>query len=222
MGTQRPRRADLGRAVLGLAVLLLAPVVAAGCIQGEGPLVTEPRDSRPFTNVEAGAGIHVVIHVGPAASVVVEAQEDLLPVIATDVSGDTLHVESVDDFTSSEPVTVTVTTPVLEGIHAGGGATVHLDEAVGERLELTVKGGARLTASGSATDVTLQADGGSSVELADLLATRTHVDLDGGATATVSASQVVDGRAGGGARLTVRGDPVVDVQTSGGAVVARP
>lgn len=209
------------RAALGLAALLLVPLFAVACVEGTGPVVTETRDSRPFTTVEAGAGLHVVIQVGPPTSVTVEAQENLLSVIATEVSGDTLHVESTDDFASTEPVTVTVTTPTLEALRAGGGAVVQVGDAADEPLELTVKGGAQVTASGSTPELTLEANGGSSADLTDLSAARTHVALDGSASATIAANETVDGHASGGSHLTVRGAATVDVRTSGGAEVVR-
>jgi hypothetical protein len=88
------------------------------------------------------------------------------------------------------------------------------------RLDASVKGGGRLTASGTVGEIVLTIDGGSDADLADLAATRIHVTLAGGAHATINARDLVDGSASGGARLWVRGGPSVDVVTSGGAEVA--
>ncbi len=204
-----------------LGALLVLPVLLAACIQGQGPVTNETRDPGPFTRLEVGSGILVVLTIGPAGPLQVSAQANVLPAVATVVSGNTLKVGASDDFTSSQPVTVTVSTPSLEAISMSGGAQAQVSQLQADALELDVKGGAHLTASGSASSVTLTADGGSIADLGDLAAATVSVKLAGGATATASATGQVSGTASGGAHLAVRGDPVLDVQSSGGAEVSR-
>lgn len=208
-----------GVALRGLIVLLVAAPLLNGCLQGEGPVVTEQREARPFTRLEAGSGIRVVLVIGPAGPLEVAAQANILDAIATDVTGDTLHVEATDDFTISAPVTVTVTTPELVGLDLSGGAEAQLGGLEDANLDISLRGGGRLTASGTAGDITLSLDGGSKADLAELAASRINVVLAGGAEATVYARDLVEGSASGGAHLLVQGDPSIRVTTSGGAEV---
>jgi hypothetical protein len=212
--TANDHRARLGSGfVLGLSIAL------AGCVQGTGPVTSETRAVGPFTTIEAGAGIQVQVSIGSPVRLEVSAQSNVLPVIATTVSGDTLTIDASEDFPTSEPVTVTVTAPALDGISLSGGAQARLDGVAADELALTVKGGARLTVVGSSGKVTLTADGGSTADLRELVARTVAVSLAGGATATVSASDAVNGSASGGARLTVIGGADLDVAESGGAAV---
>jgi len=204
------------------AVLVLAAALTGGCVQGQGPVTSETREIRPFSAIEVGAGIHLAFSIGATDHLEVRAQANILPAIATDVSGGTLTIEARDDFTTSEPVTVTVVGPLLERIALSGGAQGRLEGIAAGAIELTLKGGAHLTIAGSADAVTLIADGGSVAELADLAATRVSVALAGGAGATVRAADEVTGIASGGSRLSVLGDPSIAVDVSGGASVARP
>ena len=208
------------RARLGLGFLLGLSVVLTGCVQGTGPVTSETRDVRPFTSIEAGAGIQVVISTGSPARLEVSAQSNLLAAIATTVSGGTLTIDASEDFTTSEPVRVTVSAPTLDRISLSGGAQARLDGVAADELAFTVKGGARLTVVGSSGTVTLTADGGSTADLRGLDARTVAVSLAGGATATVSASDAVNGSASGGARLTVVGGAHLAVAESGGAAVA--
>lgn len=206
-------------AVPGLAAVVVAGTLVAGCVQGEGPVVTEQREVRPFTRPEAGSGLHVVVAIGPAGPLDVAAQANIQDAIATDVAGDTLHVEATDDFTTSEPVTVTVTTPELSAVDLSGGAQAQVDGLEGAALDVSVKGGGRLTASGTVGEVSLTVDGGSGVDLAGLTATRVHIAIGGGSEATVHALDLVDGFASAGAHVSVLGGALIEVAASGGAEV---
>ena len=206
---------------LAPATVLVIPLLLAGCIQGEGPVSTETRTVRPFTRLEIGSGIQVMLTIGPAGPALVSAQANLLPAVATEVSGDTLSIEAKDDFTTADPVLVTITAPTLDAVSMSGGAQLAVDGLAGGELDLGVKGGARVRASGTADTVRLVADGGSTVELDGLVATSIEVMVAGGTSATVHATDTVRGSASGGARLTVAGDADLDVTASGGAAVER-
>jgi len=202
-------------------ILLLLVGVLAGCVQGQGPVTSETRGVGAFSRIEASAGILVVVRIGPSEAIEVTAQENLLPVIATDVRGDTLSIEASEDFTTLEPVTVTVVVPALDGLTLSGGSQAVIDDLDAESLDLRIRGGSHVTAAGSVQSVVLDADGGATASLEDLSVRVATVSMDGGATATLTASGEVSGTAAGGSRLTVLGDAVVSVEASGGSVVAR-
>ena len=107
---------------VAVRIALVLPLALAGCIQGQGPVTTETRDARPFTRLEVGAGIQVDLTIGPAGPLRVSAQANVLRAVETSVSGDTLRIAANQDFTTTEPVTVTVTAPVLDAASLTGGA----------------------------------------------------------------------------------------------------
>lgn len=204
------------------SIILLGFVgVLAGCVQGQGPVTSETREVGAFSRIEATSGIRVEVRIGPSEAVKVTAQENLLPVIATDLRGDTLGIEARKDFTTIEPVTVTVVVPALDGITLSGGSQAVIDGLDTESLELRIRGGAQVTAAGSVGSLALDADGGATASLKDLSVRVATVSLESGASTTLTASDEVSGTAAGGARLTVLGGADVSVEESGGAVVAR-
>ena len=207
------------RVAVGIALVL--PLALAGCIQGQGPVTTEARDARPFTRLEVGAGIQVDLTIGPAGPLRVSAQANVLRAVETSVSGDTLRIAANQDFTTTEPVTVTVTAPVLDAVSLTGGAQARIEGVSAATFGLGVNGGAHATVLGSVGSIVLDADGGSTVDLRGLIVGTADVRLAGGATATVSATSQVHGSASGGAHLLVLGGAALDVQASGGAEVSR-
>jgi hypothetical protein len=204
-----------------LSVFVALAAALAGCIQGQGPVTSETREVTAFTRIEVTAGIRVVVRIGPAEAIEVSAQANLLPAIATQVGGETLRIEARDDFTTVEPVTVTVVIPALDGITLSGGSRAEIDGLEATSIQIDIRGGASATLVGAADVVELTADGGAVADLQDLSAGTMALRLSGGAKATVNASDAVTGSASGGSSLTVFGDAELRVETSGASEVAR-
>jgi hypothetical protein len=196
-------------------------ILIAGCVVGEGPATSETREVRAFDRIEVGSGIHVAIRIGPAEDLELRAQENVLGAIATDVEGSTLIIDAREDFTSVDPVTVTIVVPVLHGISMSGGAQARIDDLEAASIAIDIRGGASATLVGTADAVELTADGGAVAHLQDLITRSLVLNLSGGAAAMVNATVAVTGSASGGSSLTVVGDADVQVETSGGSQVVR-
>jgi hypothetical protein len=218
-----PRRARARARALTLAALTTAVALTVGCdasvTRGQGAVKSEAREVGAFSRIDAGAGITVVVRIDPTATMEVRAQENLLPVIVTEVENATLRIHSAHGYTTSEPVEVVVTTPELQAILLSGGSHGTVDGLAADVVDIKLSGGSELTASGQASTVTLDISGGSTADLEALSAATISVDLTGGGRATVTASDRVQGAASGGARLTVLGGAQLSVDTSSDAQV---
>ena len=211
--------------VLTVAVMTTMVAVASGCDvvtqRGEGSVTSETRAAQTYSRVDVTNGIRVVIRIGPSQPIEIRAQGNLLPIIATDVDGDTLKIHSTRSFTTSEPIEVILSTPTLAAISISGGSPGQIEGLATGKLEVTASGGATLSARGSVDRLELTASGGSRSNLGDLAVKTVAVQLSGGATAVVRASDEITGSASGGARISVLGDAVINVTASGGAEVSR-
>jgi hypothetical protein len=220
----RSRRTLRSPSALAAITALLLTGTAAACVpfgtRGEGDLKSETRQVAAFTSVEAGAGIGVTIRIGPAEPVVVEAQENLLPIITTEVAAGTLHIGSNEGFTSSQPVHVTAVVPSLDGLTLSGGSQATVEGLAAQGLTIELSGGSAATVTGSANDLGLTASGGSRANLESLSTKTVAVDASGGSVANVLASDSVSGSATGGSHVTVFGDATLSVESSGGAEVS--
>jgi hypothetical protein len=207
-------------ATLALAVIAL---LSAGCDLigrgGAGPVKSETREAKAFTKIDVSGGINVNLSIGPLKPLEVSAQENILPLIATDVEGDTLRIHSTGSYTSSATVLVTIVTPSLSAVTSSGGSAMTIEGLQADTFDLNMSGGSGVTAKGTVKTVTIEASGGARFTLGELAANGVTVDLSGGANGTVQASATLTGSASGGAQLTVLGNASVDVSTSGGAGV---
>ena len=206
------------------ALLLGAVAVSAGCgvfgTRGVGGVTSETRQVGEFTSIDASAGIGVTVRIGPAEPLVVEAQENLLPLIRTEVVGATLKIDGKEGFTSTQPIQVTVVVPALVGVTLSGGSQATIDGLAADSLSASISGGSAVTASGRVDALELSASGGSRANLENLSTRTATFEAEGGSVANVRVSDLATGSASGGSKVTVFGDATLDVETSGGAEVS--
>jgi hypothetical protein len=188
-------------------------------VTGEGPLADEPREVSAFSAVEAGGGVRVDLAIGDTQSVVVRTNENLLPVIETEVVGGRLVISGRESYSAPQGVRVTIVVPELTGITLSGGATGQVDGLDASQLAVELSGGAQLAASGTAASLRLEASGGAGAHLDGLHLADADVSLSGGSQAQLHASGRVAGDCSGGSQLDVAGGGAVDVETSGGSRV---
>ncbi|HSJ85010.1 MAG TPA: DUF2807 domain-containing protein [Acidimicrobiia bacterium] len=188
-----------------VGVVLVLALTAVGCAStGSGDIVSEPREVGSFDQIEVSSGIAVEITVDPAAAAGVTSiyDDNLQDKIITEVSGDTLVVEVRGNVIApGSGRMVRVAMPVLIGLAADGGATVH--------------------GVGAADEVELRAEGGAAIDLEDMVVQTMDIGLEGGSKATVNAMLEVTGRVTGGATLTLTNSPASrDLDVSGGGKVS--
>jgi hypothetical protein len=203
------------------AVAMVAGLAACSVFgtEGTGDIQTESRTVPAFTRVDVEDGIRAVITHGAVATVEVNAQANILPLVVTQVADGTLRVHAKEGYHTDVPVEVDITIPGIEAVFLSGGA--HADVTVGDvdALQMDLSGGSNATATGTASSLTLQASGGSQADLGMLRAVGVGLDLSGGSNATVSATGKASGTASGGSHVTVLGGGTIDVDASGGSSV---
>ena len=214
----------LATIALGAALLLgaCAGLVGRG---GEGPVTSETRPVTPFTRVDVNNGIRLTLRIDPGLKigatqpVEVSAQQNLLPIITTEVLGDTLRIHSSESFRTSERVEITIVTSTLQGVTLSGGSNGTVDGLEADQFRVSLSGGSVLTASGRADSVVVSASGGSRTELDGLTAATATVDASGGSRVNLRATLGVTGSASGGSHVSVAGGASLNVTSTGGSEV---
>jgi len=103
-------------AVTALVGMLTGCYYFGPCVDGSGPVTSEIREITGFTGVTNTGSFNVYVNTSDEYLVEVRAQETLIPIIETYVSGYTLIVKTKDGtcFRSGSPVEVYVSLPELE------------------------------------------------------------------------------------------------------------
>lgn len=232
-----------------LPVLMAAPA-AFGCgisvdwdgpaVAGSGVRTSVNRTVASFDRVDVGGAYDVVIRVGAAPSVVLEGDDNLLPLIRTEVRNGTLHINAEDDMRSREPIRISIGVAALNGVHSGGSSDVAVRDVRSEAFDASVSGSSELTAngdfgdlsasisgsgeitmSGTADGIDGRVSGSGELDLLDVRARSARVDVSGSGGATVQVSDRLDAKVSGSGDVRYRGQPAVSMDVSGSGDVER-
>ena len=184
-------------------------------VQGDGVLARDQRTVGTVSGLEANGSVLVDVRVGPAASLVVEADGNLLPLVRTDVRGDTLVVEMTRGYRSSNPVRVTYTVPRLGEVRHSGSGQLSVQGLNGGSLRVVQSGSGSTLLTGRVASLDVTGSGSGSVDASTLQSAGANLSMNGSgrinvgevrgdhATATLTGSGQL--RAGGSVRsLTAR------------------
>lgn len=114
------------------------------CINGKGENITEQRAVSDFSRIEQLMDADVYITQGTAYAVSLEAQNNLMDEIRTEVNGGVLKIYNKRCFKHHKPIKVFITMPVVAGVTLAGSGNVYLQNRI-ESNDLFVS----LTGSGS-------------------------------------------------------------------------
>lgn len=116
------------------------------CIDGVGPVISETRDISEFSAVKNEGSFDVRITEADEFSVEVEAQENLLPIIETFVSGYTLVIQKklATCFRSNSAVIINITLPQLEELKLSGSGKITADIGDSQFFECTNSGSGQI------------------------------------------------------------------------------
>jgi Putative auto-transporter adhesin, head GIN domain len=112
------------------------------CLNGSGPVISEVREIGDFTGVTNTGSFDVFITNADEYSVEIIAQENLIPIIETYVSGYTLIVKTQNDacFKSSSAVEIHVSMPETELLRLSGSGRVFADLLESTEVEISNSG----------------------------------------------------------------------------------
>lgn len=211
-----------------------------GGVKGNGTIKTESRPVSDFHAVSIGSGIEAKVTLGDRPSLLLEGDENLLPLLEVKLEGGRLTLGSTKSLRPSQTIRATLVTPRLDAVDASGGSQVEAPATASPRFTLGASGGSKVTiagvdsadlvvdgsggstlkVTGRANRLTVEASGGSKVLAATLPTTDATVDASGGSRVELSVTHEVKGEASGGSTLALKGAPQIrNIERSGGSRV---
>ena len=219
---------------IAAGAVLLAPTFARAdrpAVDGSGTAATQRRDLGSFTGIALGAAFTVMIRQGSREGVEIVADDNLMALIETKVSGRanrTLAIGVVRDarIDPRTPVVVTVDVVKLEDIALGSSGTITasglksatLDVALGGSgrielpslevgaLEVSIGGSGAIRADGRARKLSVSVAGSGRCNLERLVADDVSVAVVGSGTALVNARTSLSATIAGSGDVHYRGD----------------
>jgi hypothetical protein len=191
-------------------------------VKGSGVTASEARSTADFDGVSVEGVFELEIRVGKDFSVEVEADDNLLQYIKTEVDGGILNIETTEGVKSSNPIRIRVTSPEINTLRASGASKVSLAGVNNSSLDVESSGASKITMEGETSEVRIEASGASSVDAEALKAASASVDSSGASKVSVFAIERLVSDASGASKIAYSGNPAsVEKNTSGSSRVHR-
>ena len=191
---------------------------SSGTLQGSGRAVAQVRTVPAFTSVELAGSNNVTVSVGGKQRVVVRGDDNLVARVTTHVQAGRLVIGNrPGSFTTTAPMSVTVTVPELNGFTLSGSGTVGVDGISTPRFTLALPGSGVIDASGTATRLGASVSGSGQAGLIDLRAQDVDASVSGSGTIMLTALDRLDASISGSGSIIYLGDPAHVTKTVSGS-----
>ena len=203
-------------------LLLLLPIVAAGChhsigpeIQGNGKRVLQKRDITPFTSISTNGAFVIEITCQKEPSLEVEGDENVLPYIVAEVNSNVLRIKNERNYSTNDPVRFKISVPNLEGLSVNGAGRIDIKGMSNEKFEIDSNGAPTISVAGNTKVIDIDSSGAGKIDTNNLRASRAVVDSKGVSRIEVDAAEQLDVTVSGPSTVTYKGDPVVNKTVNG-------
>lgn len=176
-------------AILGGCAIIVAPggdgdyqvrtPFSSDSIEGNGVPARDERTIATVPALEVNGTITVDVRVGPATSLVVEADSNLLPFIRTELRGDRLVIEKERSFRTNNPVRVTYTVPRLTNVRHNGSGHLSVQELNGGSLVVEAQGSGSVLLTGRVASLDVVQNGSGSIDATTLQSSGGNLTLTG-------------------------------------------
>ncbi len=211
------------RFAIALTVVLSALFMLSGChgVRGSGVRKTEKRDLPVFTSIETTGAFEVEVNCQKPASLEIEADDNLMPLIQTEVRSGVLHVSSTRSYSSRGGIVLRIMVPDLESVKSTGAGKFRVTDIKNDNFEIRSTGAAQVVATGQSKSVKIDSTGAGKIDAHNLRASKADVRVTGAAGVEVYATDQLDVTVSGAGRVIYSGNPEVNKRVSGAGQVTK-
>ena len=207
--------------------------------KGSGNMVTQTRQVSGFDKISVDYPARVLISQGNAETLKIEAEDNVLPGLKTEVRGKELRIyyqsQNAKRVNPTKLVVITITVKdlsaldfssageaTIDGLQSkgldvslSGAGNMKLNDIAVKNLNVNTSGAGSTTASGTADSLSINISGFGGFNGKDLQTNSTTVNISGAGSATVRAEEELDASISGAGSVNYYGSPQVTKQVSG-------
>lgn len=192
-----------------------------GGVHGSGNVASDKRDITGFRAVDVGGVFQVEITAQKEFSVEVEADDNLLPLIKTEVDDGVLKIETERKLSPSNPIRIRISAPDIDNLDVSGVANVTLNDLKNTGLSVDSSGASKIKITGETAKLTVDVSGATKVDAEDLTAETASVEASGASHVSVNVTGRLRTDASGASKIVYTGTPAnVEKKTSGASSVS--
>lgn len=188
--------------------------------RGSGIVKTEKRDLRDFTGVHAGGALELEITAGKEFSVELEADDNILPLIKTEVRNGILYFSVERRMKTRNRIFAKISMPELNNLDLSGASKAEVEDVRGENLTIEIGGASRLEIGGEINYLEADLSGASNLEAEELKTKTVKIGASGASGAEIFVTEDLKAKASGASKITFSGEPKnVEKKTSGASKI---
>jgi hypothetical protein len=176
-------------------------------IQGSGNRKSEKRDLPAFKAIDTTGAYEVEVMCQKAASFEIEADDNILPLIKTEVRDGVLYVSNQQRYNSAKAVALRISLPELISVSSRGAGEITVQDANGDNLKIESTGAASIKASGKVKSATISSTGAGDIDASRLQAEKARVTVTGAASVNVDVTEQLDVSVSGVGSVSYSGNP---------------
>ncbi|MEW6006043.1 MAG: head GIN domain-containing protein [Stygiobacter sp.] len=176
-------------------------------VRGNGKLKTQTRNIENFDRLEVGGVFSVKVEIGKEASLKIQAEENLLPLIKTNVVDGTLIIETKKGLNPRREIKILITTPDLNYVEVSGANSLQIFNIDEDVFEVNLSGAGSIYLKGKVEKFYADLSGAGSIDSKDLIANVVEISVSGAASADVFAKERIDASVSGVGSINYYGNP---------------
>jgi hypothetical protein len=212
-----PRFVPFPLLVIGLFSVSACAPFWSTMVTGSGHVRSEQRTVSGFDHVAFAGDGELTITQGSVDSLIVEADDNLLPYLTSSVSANTLHLgrQSNVTFLSATTITFIVTVKQLQGLTMSGAGNATVNNLVVPSFHVTLSGAGRARIIGSADSQSLSLSGAGTYDGSGFATKSATVEVNGAGNALVEVSETLTATVSGVGSVAYIGNPKVTQHITG-------
>ncbi len=208
-------------------------VLGAGCgdvtigdgtrTEGSGTIVTESREVSGFDAVRIFGSGDIAIDITGTESLSLTADDNLMEILTTEVSGNTLDlsVERGNSISPSQEIEYDITAENLTALSIFGSADIKVTGADVSEFEINISGSGDIELVGAAELLSIVISGSGDIDASALVTKAGSVRISGSGDIVVNATDELDVTISGSGNVEYIGSPIVNQTISGTGSVSQ-
>lgn len=188
-----------------------------GGVKGSGVTATEKRAATGFKRIEAGGMFEIEAVAQKDFAVEVDADDNLLQYVQTEVSGDTLEIRLTRKVSTKTPIKIRIAAPSIEAVDISGASRINVADVKGEVLNVELSGASKAKVTGTVNRLEADLSGASQLDAPELKSVDANVDASGASRASVFANGDLTTHLSGASHLDYAGNPTIGERRTSGA-----
>jgi hypothetical protein len=194
-------------AVFVIALLAGCKVGNLGGIQGSGNAKTETRKVSGFKEIKAGNAVNLEITVQKDFGLTIEADDNMLEHIQTDVSGSTLTIAAKDNISPKTKIKIKISLPELTNLEVSAASTATVSGVKADSIKLNAGSASKIKIDGEVKSVEATASAASGIDAEILKTENAKVNSSGASSITVAPTGDLDADASGASSVIYTTEP---------------